>query len=410
MIKKWIEFIKESKEELKKVWKLDKEEIKDLLIELSDLRYSINTEFGIVDDDGNFTKTLEIGDVNPAYSVYINDYNVKNGDVTLSLLTMCDYLESKGYEIITSDDDGVLNRESLIIDGGIFTHTHTQDDTEMLEDRYSIDGDLILFIKQLDNQTTMFKGTEKLDTYKITEKDFAEYHNWTGYGLIGNNIYLDITLKELASLILSSKSDYYDTLIDGIDEDNYYQYSERPDFESLFQYYLDNDNIRKLIETIIKDTGVELVRTLNSKLVDMDEKEIIEFLLNERYYTTLIKLCKENDDGIVDEIRTSYADMETWSHIKSNTKELYNAFDNIVDDLFEYTKFKKDDDQYYKIAFDEKWIEERDCDFLENLSLTGLLEEYCSSEYFSYDLNTNFSHYGDVNLKEFNKEVKSILK
>jgi hypothetical protein len=323
---------------------------------------------------------------------------------------MCDYFESKGYEIITSDEHGVLNRESLIIDGGIFY----KDDTEMLEDRYSIDGDLILFIKQLDNQTTMFKGTAKLDTYKITEKDFAEYYNWTGYELIRNNIYLDITLKELAGLILSYKSDY--NLINGIDEDDYYHYSERPDFESLFQYYLDNDNIRKLIETIIKDTGVELVRTLNMKLVDMDEKEIVDFLLNERYYTTLIELCKENDDGIVDEIRTTYADMETWSHIKSNDKELYNAFDDIVDDLFEYTKFKtnnndeSDDDQYYKIAFDEKWIEDRDYDFLENLSLTELLKEYCSAEYFSYDLSPNFSDYGDVDHKEFNREVKSILK
>ena len=76
MIKKWIEFIKESKEESKKIWKLDKEEIKDLLIELIDLRYRINIELGIVGDDGEFSE-IKLGEVNPAYWISINCLNVK---------------------------------------------------------------------------------------------------------------------------------------------------------------------------------------------------------------------------------------------------------------------------------------------------------------------------------------------
>lgn len=404
MIKKWIEFIKESKEESKKIWKLDKEEIKDLLIELIDLRYRINIELGIVGDDGEFSE-IKLGEVNPAYWISINCLNVKSGDVTLSLLTMCDYLESKGYEVIIQAD-GILDRESLEINSG-FSYKGDSDEF------YDIDGDLSIYIKQLDNQTTMFKGTAKLDTCNITEKDFAEYYNWTGYELIGNNIYLDITLEELAENILS-RYGYYDSLIDGINEDDYYNYSERPEIQSLFQYYLDKENEHNIVKRLIDDFGLEEVIKLSDELNVMNEEEIIEFILSQRNYTLLKELCEDSD--IIDEIGMLYADMDTHSHISRNIKELYDAFDTIVEEEFKYTKFKtnnndeSDDDQYYRIKFDKKWIEDRDYDFLEGLSLNELFQEYCSSEGINYELKPNFSDYGDVNHKEFNKEVKSILK
>jgi hypothetical protein len=403
MIKKWIEFIKESKE-LKKKWKLDEEEIKDLLVEITDLRYKLYFNFGMVDDDGKFSKNLKTGEINPAYLIYITDDGVKSGDVTLSLLTMCDYLETKGYEVVTSDSDGILDRESLIIDGGIFY----KDDSETLEDRYSISGDLEIFIKQLDNQITMFKGTAKLDTCKITEKDLAEYYSWTGYELIGNNIYLDITLNDLASYILSSHG--YDKITNGIDEQDYYNYSEKPDIESLFNYYLDKENQNNLLKIIIDEVGLEEVIEINDKLEGMNEDEIIQFILSERYYYTLKELCRYNDNDILDEVKLLYSDMEVSSHIAKNTEELYYCFDKTIGNYFKYTKLNKDYVTYYKIDFDEKWIEDRDYEFLEKLSLNEIFQEYCSEEGFGDDLNPNFSDYGSVDLNDFNKEVKSILK
>jgi hypothetical protein len=398
MIKKWIEFIKESKKE-NSIWKLTQEDVNLYLIDLIDLRYKIELKLGKVDDNGSFSTDITTGYINPAYWLYIDTYNVKsNDDVTDSLLTICDYLETKGFDITAMDNDGEIDLNYIKIKRGI----------DYFKDGIELEGDFGIFIKQLDNQTSLFKDSRKLEEYYITEIDLAKYYKWKGYEIINNHIYVSVDLDTIARYILSSRG--YDKITNGINEEDYYNYSEKPDVESLFSYYLDKDNEKVLLKVLIDEIGLEDVIEINNKLEGMSEDEVIEFILGERNYYTLKELCFYNDNDVLDEVRQIYSDMETSSHIGKNTQELYDAFDNTISDYFEYTKLTKDYVTYYKIKFDEKWIEDRDYDFLENLSLNELLQEYCSVEGFGDDLDPNFSDYGSVDLNEFNKEVKSILK
>lgn len=396
MIKRWIEFIKESKKE-KAIWKLTQEDVNLYLIDLIDLRYKVELKLGKV-DNGSFSTDITTGYINPAYWLYIDTYNVKsNDDVTDSLLTICDYLETKGFDITAMDNDGEIDLNYIKIKKVI----------DYYKDGIELEGDFGIFIKQLDNQTSLFKGSRKLEEYYITEIDLAKYYKWKDYEIIDNHIYVSVNLDTIASYILSNRG--YDKITNGIDEQDFYYYSVKPDVESLFSY-LDKDNGKVLLKLLIDEIGLEEVIEINDKLEGMNEDEVIEFILGERNFYNLKELCLNNNNYILDEIRQIYSDMETSSHIDKNIQELYDSFDNTIGDYFEYTKLTKDYETYYKIRFDEKWIVNGDYDFLENLSLNELLQEYCSVEVFVDDLNPNFSDYGSVDLNEFNKEVKSILK
>jgi hypothetical protein len=99
MIKKWIEFIKESKDN-SPIWRLSEEDIKLYLVDMLDIRYEIILQKGSIDEDGEFTRYIKTGLINPGYKLLIGNEKVTSDyDVTDTLLTVFDYLETKQYEI-----------------------------------------------------------------------------------------------------------------------------------------------------------------------------------------------------------------------------------------------------------------------------------------------------------------------
>lgn len=59
--------------------------------------------------------------------------------------------------------------------------------------------------------------------------------------------------------------------------------------------------------------------------------------------------------------------------------------------------------------YEDKWIEEFDYDFLDGESLYNIFREYCHNSIGTFDLNPNFSDYGDVNRTDMNADIKSTL-
>ncbi len=97
-----------------------------------------------------------------------------------------------------------------------------------------------------------------------------------------------------------------------------------------------------------------------------------------------------------------------------------------MSNVTEYTKLEKEVEKYYRkkdtnervyykttvthyeLPFQDKWI----LDYgksLKGYSLTNLFEEWCSDEYLDYKLEPHFKDWGDVDSKDLNKEIASIL-
>jgi hypothetical protein len=64
---------------------------------------------------------------------------------------------------------------------------------------------------------------------------------------------------------------------------------------------------------------------------------------------------------------------------------------------------------HYELPFQDKWI----LDYgksLKGYSLDSLFTEWCSDDYTNYELKPHFKDWGDVDSKELNSEIASILK
>jgi hypothetical protein len=159
----------------------------------------------------------------------------------------------------------------------------------------------------------------------------------------------------------------------------------------------------------------------------MSEEELIDYLLKERYKDTLKQLGKNSE--IFGDINQTVADFELGAHVHDNYEELLSEFDRCVNDEFKFTKFKKEvekswkskstdgnevihkytkEETFYRIQFDNKWIEDWDSEDIFKYNLDGIFREYCGN-LERYELNPRFSDYGDVDSKKMNSEIKAIL-
>jgi hypothetical protein len=201
----------------------------------------------------------------------------------------------------------------------------------------------------------------------------------------------------------------------------------------MFQYTLDKDNRVLIIKALINELG-GLVSTVK-ELIDDDntyeslygksEDEVIDFLLKERFLNGVKKLSQDSE--IMGSVRETISDWERQAHCDQNWEDLINEFDDVVSEVTEYTKLEKEVEKYYikkdtsekvyyktmvthyELTFQDKWI----IDYgksLKGYSLDSLFIEWCSDEYVDYKLEPNFKDWGDVDSKDLNKEIASILK
>jgi hypothetical protein len=453
-IKRWNDFlsyIKESKstEELG-FWKIDEDDIRDYFQESIDEGYQIEVRFGFVGEERTwshkeqksyylerFTKKMLSGKNTPAISILITSEKVSSNDVSDNLRFAHSIIsEEADAEISILDADGEIGEiDGIVAKGGLF-YTDTWNENPEVQE---VEGHVEFLVKQN-------------EYVNITQKQLAEYYNWGSYEEKGDLIFVDYSLEDLADEILSRDSNYKDLLINGDDGsiyENYWSSDYQPDFNSLFDYYLDKENKSLFVKTLIKDAGglEEFVSYIGDECDDMaydaikvmmEDKEgepeatkeerkikdITEYLLKERFYT-LKQMSKDSE--ILSDIKESYGDWASNTHAEKNLEEIRSEFDSILNDNFTYKKATRevekkrrdtsgnfhtyrDEETFYLIQFSSDWIEEIEFEDLENEKLTSVFETYLDkNDLYRHELNPHFSDYGDMDDKAWNKDIKSDL-
>jgi len=429
-LKRYEQFIKESLE-TSSIWEIDENKIREFLIELEDAHYSIIVTFGFVNIMKKYfynrptvesevfdEKILSNQPTRPAISIIIQSTaETPNSDVTDDLLTVLDVIEFEtDSQIELFDNCGKIDRDDLEAQGGFFIKSS---DLE-------IEGPLFIFVK-LNAEI------------KFTQKQMADFYGWECDEEERDNIYVHVSLEDMADYILSSKSEWEKTLVQGEESlwDHYDISDYYLDINSLFQYTLDKENANLLIKSMIKEAGGlddikrhiadECDNSVWNKVKEMSELELIDYLLKERFNNTIKQLVKKSE--IFSEINQTVADWELGAHVHDNYRELLSEFDSCVSDEFNFTKIKKEvekswkskdregtevvkkyleEETFYRIQFDNKWVEEWDSEDLFRHNLDGIFREYCGN-IERYELNPRFSHYGHVDIKALNSDIKSIL-
>ena len=402
-LKRYIQFINESiKEQIdeKKFWKLDEDDIREYLIDLTDAGYLITVGFGFCETWTEhrynkppfkkeiYTEKVKSGeDVRPSYWIQIESSgSVNNDDVTSALQFAYSIIsEQANADIVINDADGSLDIDRILLKGGLFINTEPDDDNSGEEAELYI----AMFVKQK-------------DLVEISEVDLMNYYGWDVDEVKNGHLYLHIDLEDMCDIMLDRKDRWKDILVGGMQDgfwDNYDIWNYAPDINSLFQYTLDKDNVVLLVKSMIKEMG-GLENTIN---------HIGDECSDEAYES--VKGKSE------DEVANTVADWEMSAHADANFDELESAFDDIVGKEFEYSKIKKEieskgykiEKEFYVIPFSNDWISETDSEDLYNKNLKDIFDEWCGHQYFTYEIKPYFSDYGNVDNKKLNSEIKGNL-
>ncbi len=442
-LKKYLNFIKESiKEQIEEgtLWKLSEDDITDYMLEITDAGYYVSVEFGFCEkvkqhhynrpsvEKDVFTDKVKSGDeVTPAYWIKIDKSDrIKNDDVTSTFQFACSIIaEEANAEISINDEDGNLgDSDGIVIKGGLFyTDNWNSSEPELLETNSYI----AIFAKSK-------------ETVTFTQENLVKYYNWSDAIIKNDNVYVEVNLEDLSDIMLSRSSNYKDILVKGEEDmyDNYHGYDYQPDIPSMIQYTLTKENNNLLIKAMIKEVGglESMINHIGDECSDevyksvkgKSEEEVIEFLLKERFYETLKQFCKNSE--ICQEIRQTIGDWEMNAHVDSNYQSILDEFDEVVESEFKFTKEKREVtkhytskdaegnqtrreyqelDTFYKIPYNNDWIENSEGDTLQDNSLFDIFKEWCGEQYFTYEMKPNFSDYGDVDSKALNQDLKSDL-
>lgn len=443
-LKRYLQFIKESlKEDLEsgKIWELDEDQIREYLIELADAGYLITVGFGFVDTITQhfynrpsqqkevYSEKAKAGEsVRPAYWIQIEkSKDLSKDDVSDAFKFACSIISDEGdCDISIYDRDGGLGDvEGIQIKGGLFfTDNWNSSEPEILE----ADDYIAIFAKQ---KTPI----------KVTPKDLEEYYSWNVEVEKEGQLYAEIELEDLADFILSSRSEYKDSLIKGQEHMwDYYEISNYyPEINSLFQYDLDKENEVLVVKSLIKEMGGlentighigdECDNNVYETVKEMSEEEIINYLLKERFYPTLKQLISNSEMFI--EIKDTIANWEMSAHCDENYDQIVSNFDSIVgDELGQYEKVVKEvtkyynskdaegnqvrkeyktDVTYYQFPYSNDWIDGIDSEYLYGKDLDALFRDWVREQNIDRNLNPRISDYGDVNKEEMNKDIKAYL-
>jgi hypothetical protein len=439
-LKRYLQFIKESlKEDLDsgKIWELDEDQIREYLIELDDAGYLITVNFGFVKkhtihsynrpsvEKDVYTENIVAGEeIRPAYNIVIEkSRDISKEDVSDAFKFACSIISDEGdCDISVRDSEGDLGDiEGIEIKGGFFyTDNWNSSEPELLEAEDHIE----IFAKQK-------------NTIKITPKDLEEYYGWDVEVKKEGQLWAEMDLEDLADFILSSRSDYKDSLVKGQEYMwDYYELSNYyPEINSLFQYDLDKENEVLVIKSIIKELG-GFEQTINhigdecddevyDKVKGMSEEELINYLLKERFYDTIKQLVSGSE--VFGEIKYTVANWEMSAHCDDNHDEIISAFDSIVsDELGQFEKVEKevtkhyttkdgrkveykDNITYYQFPYSNDWISDIDSEYLFNKDLDELFRDFIRESNIDRNLNPRISDYGSVNKVEMNKDIKAYL-
>ena len=458
-LKKYLQFINESEKTIPDtdLYWIDEQQIKDIFQYIIDEGYALSITkvfFGYYgysnnkfydpnknpDDDKLLMFDINDGDdvifsgesYYPGYRIGIVKSQYKGSDVTDEFQSAISQLKGEGYIVDTiEDEDGKTNLENIHLDkGSIITwipETSGKPLTDKQEDM--ADGDIYISSAEL---VILVNQSEEV---KLTDKMLAEIYEWKCDRVEGNNIYCHVDIEDMAFSILSrSARERWGKILESgeLDIGDYYGDGYYPEINSMFQYTLDKDNRVLIVKALIKELG-GLESTLKEledseiyeELVGKTEDEFIQILLKERFLRAITQLSQDSE--IMGSVRETISDWERQAHCEQNWEDLINEFDECVSEVTEYTKLEKEVEKYYtkkdtnekvyyktmvthyELPFQDKWILEYGKS-LKGYSLDSLFIEWCSDDYTNYELKPHFKDWGDVDSKELNSEISSILK
>lgn len=434
MIKRWFQFINESNH----YW-LNNKEIIDIFSSLKDEGYTISVKKSLFmeqdDDIISLNPEDDIISLKEEYyfgfQILIEKSKEKGDDVTLDFKSAINYLKNEGYEIQKIfDEEGLTSVDSLhFVGGSIITWIPKKSGKPLTFDHTQFeDGDT--FISSVEISIHIYQP-EKVE---IVAKDLVEIYNWSNYTTDNDgNIYCELDIEDMVDNFLPRNSSWKDELVNGIEEGNYYSSEYQPNITNLFNYSLNKENEILAVKALIKELGglEEFIKECdNENLEGKSEEEVINFLLKERFYTTLEPLCIDSE--IIGDIRQTIGDWECQAHCQKNQEEIEEEFDRLIRrEGIEFTKSRKEGQRYfyrqipgtdrkekvyygeivwfYKLKFQERWITDYE-KALPNYSLRSVFGEWCSDCYFESRMDPRFSDSGDVDRVALNTEINSILK
>ena len=404
MIKRYLQFIKEQKSSenasFLSNWPLTDDKYEELFIDMIDSGFTISTENGFIDilggeDSFQFIREADLdNEMVPCKRIMVYDpkgRKIENDDLTDSFQSSIEYIKSMDFNVILRDDDGVLDGDSIKVENYV-----SIDDGD---DGLDLDGDL---------QILVYNGDVKV---KPRELDLIEYYNWKVDEIIGENFYIYITQENLADHLLSRNDSYKKSLINGVDYDRYDNSYFRPEVDDLFRYYLDTENSKAVIKLLVDEIGgLESVNEQYDLGYETYE-DLEEFLLKERYYSTLKEICDNSELDLVRDIETNYSDLYLVAMCSESEKSIEEAFDKIVDDELDGNiKDRDDSGVFYKIKFNRYWVDDTDYEELKDKNLADIFDEYAGQEYWNNTIKPYFNDYASIDNKEFNADVKHTLK
>lgn len=459
-LKRYFQFIKESvvddiKEQ--KLWELDPDDILEFFMDFEDEGYDVTIELGFEEkyedysegEKERFTTKLLTGDIVPSYWIEIQTTDkTSSEDLTDSLKfavdMIADKLNTKEQLSLFPTPHKDYPGKITIVDS-IGNDQGDEYNIDLLyNDKIIIKGDTYIKDEELDNNICLF--IRQKDSVKITPKEMFDYYEW-GYDYVDDkgNIYADIDIEDMSDLLLNRNDNYKDVLVGGTENmwDWYETGNYVSDDISFFQYTLDKENEVLMVKSIIKEMGgLEEVKyhignECDDEVIEatknMSEDELVKFLLEERFYSTLKEISDNSE--IKSEIKYLAADWEMGAHVVDNYKSILSEFDRIVGEEFEFKRIEKEVEKsytstdsegnkkihkykqeviYYRIPFDEKWlsvIEDWDYDDMKNHinNIEGLVHEYGGQEYFNYTMSPNMHDWGNVDSKALNEDIKHYL-
>ena len=418
-----------------KLWKYDFDDFYDYVNDFSDAEWSVDFERMIYRNE-----YVDIGswnNKNLQYRDYLTDILSTGKQTPVYVLTISkgddgneDYL-TDSLKFLKGVVEDELDLECIFM-------TDTSDhwyDTIRLENIRIENGSIYNEEEEIELLIVAFIDKD----VNVNAVDICEYYDWEytisddearGENLvkiIDGMMYVRKDQDDL-TYVASNSRDYNSTelLINGIEDS--YNWEGNIDTDSLITYDLNNKALSLLIKKIIADTGgLESFLNEYSDESDLDlegksEEEVIDLILNERFKSTLVVICKDNDT--FDDIRRDYDSWEAQARIDKFENRLQNEFDEILSNSFSFekdeykTEWKGGNNRWYHmyrywVLIESKFIDdlflrdEWEKNDFEGCGVTALPAEWFERNGETETLDTRDPEYGDVDTDEFSDEMIS---
>lgn len=390
----------------KKYWPISDEEIEDLLFELEESGYIINYVFSFIDQTEdtpyNLVEALRKRELTPCVRVEISSKKgVTDEKLTYVLTSFIKRVKPKFGKIELFDDDGMLQLDKITIKGGI---------------EYELEPDDIVDVSTININLIWFKPLY------FTDKMIFEYHDFgdgsEAYYDDKEVAYVTYSAETYARYLISYRDEYYDTLVydNGFESlwEKYWDYSEQPSVESLFQYELHIKTIQLLVDYLVKD--FEQIKEFDEDEyetligVGINSKEELISRVQKVGFVNIGKLLDEINSDFLSDIRSMYADMTVSATVDAIQDGIVNALEEVIEDNLETKVVKtywKDDKPFLTMKFNLDWLEysEGGKEWLSN-HWGGWLER---SYRMGNNLNVRIDEYITPDFKDFNKQVQSMI-